>query len=603
MANNLETYLDAEEEKERGTQDLVIFQRLWPYIRCYKSILISAFITLMFSTAIDLSIPYVTKYGIDTIINHPYPNLSDQLPAFRQISLFSAIFLLLLVVQFLFDYGQVYFSNLLGQKVIYDIRDKLYAHVLSIRYEFFTRTPSGKITTRIVMDTKNLSNFFTEVMTSLSKDIGIMVGVVILMFYLDVHLSLYTVSVFPVVILVTYFFKRYDRQAYQLVRTRVSALNAYLSENISGSMVTKLFNQEEKKKQEFHHYSQRLFKAKLSQTYIFAIFRPAMNLLYYLALSILLWFGSQDVRDGFITFGSLYAFTTYLLMFFNPIFDITEKYDIMQNAFASASKIFKLFDQLSESSGEKKIGLIGQGRIEFEGVWFAYNHDQPYVIKDVSFQIQPHERVAIVGETGSGKTTIIKLISRLYDISRGQIRIDGHSIFHYPIDELRSQIAVVPQDVYLFFGTILDNIRLFRPEIKAEEAIKAAKTVYADEIIQRMANGYDTIVLERGNTLSSGEKQLIALARSVLFKAKIVILDEATANIDAESEYLIQKALTRISAGTTIISIAHRLATVKNSNRILVIHKGKLVETGSHEELLSRQGIYYDLYKLQFAEE
>ncbi len=596
-------YLDAEEEKERGTRDLELFRRLWPYIRRYRGILIAAFVFLLFSTAIDLSIPYVTKYGIDTIINPPASQISDPQIAFTRISWFAAVFLMLLIIQVLFDYAQVFFSNLLGQKVIYDIRDKLFAHVLAIRYEFFTRTPSGKITTRVVMDTKNLSNFFTEVLTSLSKDIGIMFGVVILMLYMDIRLSLYTISVFPFVILTTWLFKTLDSKAYQLVRTRVSALNAFLSENISGSLVTKLFNQEERKKQEFDQYSHRLIRAKLRQTYIFAVFRPVMNLLYYLALSLLLWFGSQDVRDGFITFGSLYAFTTYLLMFFNPIFDMTEKYDIMQNAFASASKIFKLFDQPVETPGLTEHHRITDGRIRFQSVRFAYQKDQPEVLREISFEIKPNERVAIVGETGSGKTTLIKLISRLYDIEHGRILIDGHSIFDYPLDELRRQIAVVPQDVYLFSGTILDNIRLFREEIDPLEVMQAAETVYADEIIRRMPKAYETMVLERGSTLSAGERQLIALARSVLFQAKIVILDEATANIDAVSEHLIQKALNRISSHTTIISIAHRLATIKNSSRILVIHKGRLVESGTHEELLKRQDIYYDLYKLQFAEE
>ncbi|PNR88587.1 ABC transporter ATP-binding protein [Petrotoga sp. 9T1HF07.CasAA.8.2] len=632
------------EEKEKSEGDLKTFLRLWVYIKKYKLLLFLTFLTLAIATIIELALPVFIRYGIDNVINVNYsfdlvPESETQFVeqengaynlekrdnnyymvnnqtgeriqvsgeqysqyfdiAIRKIQIFSLIFISVLVGQFLLNYGQVFFANVVGQKVIFHLRKDLFSHILKLKYTYFEKNPPGKVTTRVVNDTQNLSDFFSDVVTSLLKDIAIIIGVIILMMVLDFELSLYTMSMFPVIVVSVVLFRHFDRKAYDKVRTRISALNSYLAENLAGSNVTRLFNQEERKKKEFDYMSTKVYRANLQQMYVFAIFRPLMSLLQYFTISILLWFGSLQLTDGQTTFGTIYAFTSYIDMFFRPLFDLAEKYDIMQNAFASAGKIFKIFDQEQENFGRKKYTTIQEGKVEFQNVKFSYDGNKE-VLKGVSFKINPNERVAIVGETGSGKTTIIKLISGLYKYQSGKILLDDKELYDYDLNELRKKIAVVPQDVFLFSGTILDNMRLFNQDIPDEEVKKVAKSVYADEIISRLPQNYYTVITERGGTLSSGERQLVALTRAVLFNSKIIILDEATANVDVETEFLIQQALNKISERSTIISIAHRLSTVKSSNRIIVVHKGLVVEEGRHEELINNHGIYYDLYRLQF---
>lgn len=632
------------EEKEKSEGDLKTFLRLWVYIKKYKLLLFLTFLTLAIATIIELALPVFIRYGIDNVINVNYsfdlvPESETQFVeqengaynlekrdnnyymvnnqtgeriqvsgeqysqyfdiAIRKIQIFSLIFISVLVGQFLLNYGQVFFANVVGQKVIFHLRKDLFSHILKLKYTYFEKNPPGKVTTRVVNDTQNLSDFFSDVVTSLLKDIAIIIGVIILMMVLDFELSLYTMSMFPVIVVSVVLFRHFDRKAYDKVRTRISALNSYLAENLAGSNVTRLFNQEERKKKEFDYMSTKVYRANLQQMYVFAIFRPLMSLLQYFTISILLWFGSLQLTDGQTTFGTIYAFTSYIDMFFRPLFDLAEKYDIMQNAFASAGKIFKIFDQEQENFGRKKYTTIQEGKVEFQNVKFSYDGNTE-VLKGVSFKINPNERVAIVGETGSGKTTIIKLISGLYKYQSGKILLDDKELYDFDLNELRKKIAVVPQDVFLFSGTILDNMRLFNQDIPDEEVKKVAKSVYADEIISRLPQNYYTVITERGGTLSSGERQLVALTRAVLFNSKIIILDEATANVDVETEFLIQQALNKISERSTIISIAHRLSTVKSSNRIIVVHKGLVVEEGSHEELINNHGIYYDLYRLQF---
>jgi len=632
------------EEKEKSEGDLKTFMRLWVYIKKYKLLLFLTFLTLAIATIIELALPVFIRYGIDNVINVEYS--FDTVPgselqfveqengaynlekrdnnyymvnnqtgeriqvsgeqysqyfdtAIRRIHVFSLVFISLLMGQFLLNYGQIFFANLVGQKVIFHLRKDLFSHILKLKYTFFEKNPPGKVTTRVVNDTQNLSDFFSEVVTSLLKDIAIITGVIILMMFLDFELSLYTMSMFPVIVVSVVLFRHFDRKAYDKVRTRISALNSYLAENLSGSNVTRLFNQEERKKKEYDYMSTKVYRANVQQLHVFAIFRPLMSLLQYFTISVLLWFGSLLLTDGQTTFGTIYAFTSYIDMFFRPLFDLAEKYDIMQNAFASAGKIFKIFDDEQEDFGRKKYTSIQEGKVVFQNVKFSYDGNTE-VLKGVNFKINPNERVAIVGETGSGKTTIIKLISGLYKYQSGKILLDDKELYEYDLNELRKKIAVVPQDVFLFSGTILDNMRLFNQNIPDEEVKKVAKSVYADEIISRLPQNYYTVITERGGTLSSGERQLVALTRAVLFNSKVIILDEATANVDVETEYLIQQALNKISERSTIISIAHRLSTVKSSNRIIVVHKGLVVEEGSHEELINNHGIYYDLYRLQF---
>jgi len=632
------------EEQEKSEGDIKTLRKLWVYIRKYKFLLFLTFLTLAFATIIELALPFLIRYGIDEVINvshtfnvtqgtqnqfvedengsytlekrnnnyymvnnetgevievppEEYAEYFDS--AIRRIRLFSMAFIVILAGQFFLNYAQVFSANLVGQKVIYNLRKDLFSHILRLKYTFFEKNPPGKVTTRVVNDTQNLSDFFSDVVTSLLKDIAIIIGVIVLMMVLDFKLSLYTMAMFPVIIVSVIIFRYFDRKAYDKVRTRVSALNSYLAENLSGSTVTKLFNQEERKRKEFDYMSTKVYKANVEQMYVFAIFRPLMSLLQYFTISLLLWFGSILLTDGQTTFGTIYAFTSYVDMFFRPLFDLAEKYDIMQSAFASAGKIFKIMDHPKEEFGKGKYNTIERGKVEFKDVKFSYDgHNE--VLKGVNFKIEPNERVAIVGETGSGKTTIIKLISGLYKYNEGKILIDDKELYDYDLNEVRKKIAVVPQDVFLFSGTILDNMRLFNKNIPEDEVIKVSKFVFADEIISRLPQNYNTVITERGSTLSSGERQLIALTRAVLFDSKIIILDEATSNVDVETEFLIQQALTKISNRVTIISIAHRLSTVKSSNRIIVVHKGLVVEEGTHNQLINNKGIYYDLYRLQF---
>ncbi len=517
----------------------------------------------------------------------------------NDIAKYSILVIFLFLSQLMFNYGQVIFSNLMGQKVIYDIRDELYTHLLAVPLDFFTKNPTGKITTRTVNDTQNLSQFFTDVLTSLTKDVAIIIGVIIVMFYMNFKLTTYVIVMFPIIVLATWVFGIIDRKIYSKTRTRISATNSFLAENIAGANVTKAFNQEDRKRKEFYDLSYKLYRSRIQQILLNGLFRPLMNVMYYITLSLLFWFGAKLFKQNIVSFGVLVAFTSYIDMFFRPLFDIAEKYDILQNAFASAEKIFRLKELKQEEFGKGLYKDIKKGSVEFKNVYFAYEKEN-YILKNVSFKITGKENIAIVGETGSGKTTIIKLINGLYKPQMGNIYIDEKDLNDYDLRSLRRQIAVVPQDVFLFTGTILDNIRIFDENISEEDVIQAAKQVHAHEMIEKFPDKYYTKILERGSTLSAGERQLIALARAVIFKSKIIILDEATANIDVETEYLIQKAMENLIGKVTIISIAHRLSTIKTASRILVVHKGVVVEEGTHNELMQKRGIYYDLYRLQY---
>ncbi|HQN27529.1 MAG TPA: ABC transporter ATP-binding protein, partial [Mesotoga sp.] len=460
--------------------------------------------------------------------------------------------------------------------------------------------PSGRLATRIANDTENMAEFFTSVITSIVKDVLLLGGIIIIMLNLSFRLGLITLLILPVIAAAIFLFRYFDRLAYRKVRTRLAIINAFLAEHISGMSITQLFNQERRKRDEFDGVNKNHFKSLLEQLWVFAIFRPLLDLLYYITIAVVVWFGVKGIVGNVLEFGVLVAFVSYIDMFFRPLNDIAEKYDIVQNALASAEKIFKLMDEKEEIyHPEKAVPSSFEGSVEFENVTFAYDGEHN-VLKDISFSVKPKEKIAFVGETGAGKTSIISILTGLYRIQYGTIRIDGKDIYDYNLQGLRKKVGVVLQDVFLFSGSILDNIRLFDSSISREKVISAAKYVYAHSFIEKLSNGYDTMILERGGTLSAGERQLIALARAVVFDTDILVLDEATANVDTETEALIQKAMERISSEKTMITIAHRLSTIRNADRIMVIHKGSLVESGNHEELLAKGGIYTDLYRLQY---
>jgi ABC-type multidrug transport system fused ATPase/permease subunit len=504
---------------------------------------------------------------------------------------------------FVLNYIQVYLLNYTGQKIVFNIREQLFKHVEHLSLSFFDKNPVGRLVTRLTNDIESINEMYTDVLVNLFKDLFLITFIIIAMFMLDRKLAMITVCVIPIIIVLSLIFKKYDREAYRDVKVKIAKINSSLSENISGMKTVEIFHKEDKKFKEFDGINKDYYKATTKQITVYAIFRPIIDLIAALSLSALLWFGGKNVLSGSLTFGVLFAFVTYMTEFFQPIYDLSEKYDILQSAMASSERIFALLDT-DETIENKPDGIKNhkfKGEIEFKNVWFAYTGEE-WVLKDVSFKIKPGEKVAFVGATGAGKTSIISLISRFYEIQKGEILIDGINIKDYDLYELRKNIATVLQDVFLFTGDIKNNVRLGNSDISDEDVVRACKYVNADKFIEKLPDKYDTYVNEGGTTFSQGERQLIAFARAISFNPPILVLDEATSNIDTETESLIQDALKKITQNRTTIVVAHRLSTIKNCDNIIVMHKGRIRETGTHEELLKKQGYYYNLYQLQYKD-
>jgi ABC-type multidrug transport system fused ATPase/permease subunit len=504
---------------------------------------------------------------------------------------------------FVLNYVQVYLLNYTGQKIVFNIREQLFKHVEHLSLSFFDKNPVGRLVTRLTNDIESINEMYTDVLVNLFKDLFLITFIIIAMFMLDRKLAMITVCVIPIIIVLSLIFKKYDREAYRDVKVKIAKINSSLSENISGMKTVEIFHKEDKKFKEFDGINKDYYKATTKQITVYAIFRPIIDLIAALSLSALLWFGGKNVLSGSLTFGVLFAFVTYMTEFFQPIYDLSEKYDILQSAMASSERIFALLDT-DETIENKPDGIKNhkfKGEIEFKNVWFAYTGEE-WVLKDVSFKIKPGEKVAFVGATGAGKTSIISLISRFYEIQKGEILIDGINIKDYDLYELRKNIATVLQDVFLFTGDIKNNVRLGNSDISDEDVVRACKYVNADKFIEKLPDKYDTYVNEGGTTFSQGERQLIAFARAISFNPPILVLDEATSNIDTETESLIQDALKKITQNRTTIVVAHRLSTIKNCDNIIVMHKGRIRETGTHEELLKKQGYYYNLYQLQYKD-
>lgn len=513
------------------------------------------------------------------------------------------IVLAICVVMFILNYIQIYILQYTGQKIVYNIRAKLFKHVEQLSLSFYDKNPVGRLVTRITNDVENLNEMYTSVLIYLVKDIFLVSGIIIAMFVLNVKLGIVSVITIPLVILLTFVFRKYDREAYRNVRSKLSRINSSLSENITGMKTVQIYGVEEKKNKEFDKINTSYFKASMNQIKVFAVFRPLMDMVYELALCILVWFGGVAVLNLTLEFGILYAFITYIQKLFQPIFDLSEKFDILQSAMASAERIFSLLDNDNIIRNIEEPEKLGRalGDIEFKNVWFAYN-DEEWVLKDVSFKIEKGETIAFVGATGAGKTSIISLLTRLYEIQKGEILIDGINIKNLAKEELRKNVSTVLQDVFLFTGDVKGNVKLNNDDISDEEVIKACKYVNANVFIEKLPEKYDSKVNERGTTFSQGERQLIAFARALAFNPPILVLDEATANIDTETESLIQDALEKLTKDRTTIVVAHRLSTIKNADKIIVMHKGKIKEIGTHTELIEKDGLYSDLYKLQYAQ-
>jgi len=517
-----------------------------------------------------------------------------------------ALFLLsIMIVGFFLNYLQVYLLNKTSQRIIFNMRHEVFTHLQKMSLSYFDNNPVGRLVTRVTNDTETLNEMYTGVLVNLFKDLFMLLGIIIIMFSLNVQLALSTFAVLPLVIVVAAFFRKYAREAYRKVRVKLARINATISENISGMKIIQLFNQQQRKLNEFKKINNEYFDATMRHIFVYAIFRPSMDLLYSLALAILIWYGGGRVVNSALEFGVLYAFTDYIRRFFRPINDLTEKYNILQSAMASSERIFKILDteeDISDPAKPVKVSDRLDGRIEFDDVDFSYDGKE-WVLRDINLEIEPGETIALVGATGAGKSSIIKLLSRFYDIQKGSIKIDGTDIRNYPRHQLRRHIGVVLQEVFLFTGTIADNITLHRDDISQEEIVEAAEYVNADKFINKLKNGYNHKVTERGSTFSAGEKQLIAFARTLAYDPDILVLDEATSNIDTETEILIQDALYKLTENRTTIVIAHRLSTIQHADRIVVLHKGRIREIGDHQELLDQEGIYHDLYQLQYKDQ
>lgn len=513
-------------------------------------------------------------------------------------------FLGLVILGFGLNYAQVYLLQRTGQRILFNLRNEIFTHLQKMSLSFFDKNPVGRLVTRVTNDTETLNEMFTNVLVNLFKDIFMLIGIMVIMATLNLKLALVIFLMLPLVLTASAIFRIKARTAYREVRTKLARINANIAENISGMRIVQIFKQEEKKFKEFDEINTSYLKATLMEIRVFAIFRPFIDLLYYLALALLIWFGGGSVLRGTIEFGVLYAFVSYVQMFFQPINDLTEKYNILQSSMASSERIFQLLDKeedIKNPQNPKELKEV-QGKIEFKNVWFAYNEGE-WVLRDVSFTINPGETIAFVGATGAGKTSIISLISRFYDIQKGEILVDGINIKDISQQELRKHIGVVLQDVFLFSGDIKSNIRLNNTKISDDDIAQIAKTINADTFIEKLPDKYNEEVQERGSTFSSGQRQLLAFARALAFDPSILVLDEATANIDTETEVLIQQALLKLIEGRTTIIVAHRLSTIQNADKIIVMHKGKIREMGNHQELLQKGGLYHDLYQLQYKEE
>ncbi len=515
-----------------------------------------------------------------------------------------ALLFVILSIGFVLNYAQVYLLSLTGQRIIYDIRQELYNHMQGLALAFFDGNPVGRLVTRVTNDTENLQEMYTSVLINLFRDVFMVVGIIIVMFRLNITLAWVSLATLPLIVLLTAVFRIKARQAYRETRVRLARINANFAENISGMRLVQIFRQEKRKFAEFDDVNTDHYEASMRELRVYAVFRPAMELVYSLAMAILIWFGGGRLLQGAVEFGVLYAFISYLEQFFRPINALTEKYNIMQASMASAERIFLILDEkpaIEEVPAPISLGKV-EGRIEFKNVWFAYVEEE-WVLRDVSFTVEPGQTTAFVGATGAGKTTIMNLLSRFYDIQKGQILIDDKDIKELSKAELRRNVGLVMQDVFMFSGTIGENIRLNNEAIDFARMESVARHVNANKFIEKLPKQYEEPVMERGATLSAGQRQLVAFARALAYDPAVLILDEATANIDTETEALIQDALPRLLADRTSLVVAHRLSTIQNADNIIVLHRGKIREMGTHQELLAQKGLYYNLFLLQYKDD
>ena len=615
----------AQEEEILGkAYDSRLMRRLLGYLRPYGWQVAIALVAIVIKAGADVLGPYLTKVAIDQYLSHnpaahgwltrylsPQPMLG--------IAQIAAIYVALLVFGFFLEFVQTYLMQWTGQKVMFDLRSQIFRHLQRMHVGFYDKNPVGRLVTRVTSDVDALNEMFTSGVVAIFEDVFVLAGIVVIMLKMDWRLALITFSVLPLIVFATMVFRKHVRDSYRRIRIAIARINAYLQEHVSGMVVLQLFNRERLAYEKFREINATHMRAFKDAILAYAFYYPIVELLSSIAIAAVIWFGGGQTIRAITTIGTLVAFIQYAQRFFRPIQDLSDKYNILQSAMASSERIFKLLDTEPEvvAPAQPKPGL-GTGRIEFDHVWFAYRTvpeknadgepnpnagEMDWVLRDVSFAVEPGENVAFVGHTGAGKTTIISLLLRFYDVQQGTIRVDGVDVREMDLNDLRRRFGVVLQDPFLFTGMIEDNIRLGTEGIDQKRIERAAEDVNVAEFIRSLPQGFQSPVNERGSTMSTGQKQLISFARALAHDPKILVLDEATSSVDTETEMRVREALTRMVEGRTSLVIAHRLSTIQRADKIVVMHKGRVREMGSHQQLLANRGIYWKLYQLQYKDQ
>jgi ATP-binding cassette, subfamily B, multidrug efflux pump len=599
-----------EEEALGKAYDSRLMRRLLQYMKPYKWRVALALIMVAIVTPLELAPPLIFRKAIDSYFVPALNHLLPEASAWSGIGWLSVLFFAVLAFDFLAQYIQIRIMQRVGQQTMYDMRREIFGHMQRLPMSYFDRNPVGRLVTRVTTDVDALNDLFAAGVVTMINDFFLLVVMAGLLFKIDRRLALDTLAVLPGILIVTMIFRKFVRDANRRIRTAIARINAFLQEYISGMSVVQLFNRERKAMDEFEKRNRDNMLAWRDAILAYALFYPAVEFLSFATIALIYWSGGSRILSGGLTLGVLTAFTMFAQRFFRPIQDLSEKFNILQSAMAASERIFKLLDEpaLVESDPNAIPLDHPRGEIEFRNVWFSYRNvpepaEEDWVLRDVSFRVEPGQTIAIVGHTGAGKTTLISLLLRFYDVQRGQILLDGKDIRLIELQDLRRQFGIVLQDPFLFTGTIETNIRLGTPGIDRATVERAIDEIGLGEFIRSLPEGVASNVNERGSTLSVGQRQLINFARALAHNPRFLILDEATSSVDTKTELLIREALNRLLSGRTALVIAHRLSTIQHADRILVFHKGRLREQGAHQELLGQRGIYYRLYQLQYKEQ
>lgn len=585
-----------EEEILGKSYDIVLMNRLLGYLKPYRLQVAISFAAILGISALQLAQPYLMMIAIDRHI------AVGDVAGLTRIAL---LFLLILVGGFVLEAVRIHTMQMMGQHIMVNLRSEIFKHLQRLDLRFYDRNPVGRLITRVTTDVDVLNELFTAGVVAVFGDLFMLLGIMVVLLSMNWKLALITFSVLPLIFVVTHWFRRNARQSYRMVRVLIARINAFLQEHIIGMSTVQLFRQEEQVFQRFYKINRSHGDANIASIFYYAVFYPAIEVIGSVAAALILWYGGGDVLAGALSLGALVAFLQYSQRFFKPISDLSEKFNILQAAMASSERIFTLLDtpvHICSPENHVHRNESTNYQIIFDDVSFAYASDD-YVLQDVSFEVSPGERVGIVGATGAGKTTLINLLLRFYDVNRGRVLVNGRNVREFDLQELRQMFGLVLQDVYLFSGTVEGNIRLGDEKISDAKIRQAAEAVHADQFIKQLPGQYLSVIAERGATLSVGQKQLLSFARALAFDPKILILDEATSSVDTQTEVFIRDALRKLMSGRTTLAIAHRLSTIQDMDKILVLHRGKVVEVGSHHELLSQRGLYYKLYQLQYEDQ